>query len=119
MLLQIRKTGSRGPELDNLRTENKALRKPVRRCETRRLLTMEDRHELVTMYFRNYTLDRMRRITAKSVRLIAHFLFSCLRGEAVQDELHSFIEAQEKAALFNGAAEADFFDACLGREEEA
>ena len=106
VLPQIRKTGGYGPELDNLRTENKALRKLVRRCETRRVLTMEDKHELVTMYFRDYTLDQMRRITTKSVRLIAHFLFSYLRDEAVQDEPRSFIEAREKAAVFNGAAEA-------------
>ena len=95
-LPQIRKTGSYGPELDNLRTENKALRKLVKRCETRRVLTMEDKHELVTMYFRDYTLDQMRRITAKSARLAAYFLFSYLRDEAVQDEPHSFIEAREK-----------------------
>jgi prophage antirepressor-like protein len=115
VLPQIRKTGGYGTADEGLLRVNKALRKIVHRYETRTILTMDDKHELISMYYRDYTLDQMRQITKKSHRLITGFLLSYLRDEKVQNELLSFIEKKEKDELFNNAVKAGALDGFFER----
>lgn len=117
VLPQIRKTGEYGKTEGILLAQLNALQKLVKRYETRRTMTPDDKCEIVRMFYCKYPIEKISEITKKSERLISRFLLDYFR-EKVQDEMNK-PSAQRKFMMdaIADLGEDGFFDTFFSKKK--